>query len=96
MVTAKQRYRDDLRGTAIADQAKRWSDAQSIRAFCDAAAQTHPSDDDVSDWLEWSRGYADQIDPLREAPPRGPELPDTITPQDLVPYLDGWSPYGPR
>jgi hypothetical protein len=80
----------------LRDQAKRWSEAQSIRAFCDAAARNHPSDDDVSDWLEWSRGYADQIDPLRGAPPRGPELPDTITASDLVPYLDGWSPYGPR
>jgi len=44
-------------------------------------------------WLGWIRAYADRIDPSRQPPGRTP-VP-WVGPDDLRPFLDGWSRYGP-
>ncbi|WP_249125992.1 hypothetical protein [Streptomyces sp. A2-16] len=45
-------------------------------------------------WLDWARRYVEARDPLS----RLPVMPNhrEPTPDDLKPYLKGWSPYGPE
>lgn len=94
MARAKERYSEAILAQALDEQATSWRRAREIRAYCDAAAVTHPDDLGTRDWIEWARGYADRIDPLSDAP-RSPELPESVHVTDLEPFLDGWSPYGP-
>jgi hypothetical protein len=45
------------------------------------------------EWTDWIATYQQQIDPLRH-PPVMPEVRDP-SPEDLRPFLNDWSPYGP-
>jgi hypothetical protein len=49
--------------------------------------------DGAREWADWITTYRKQIDPLRR-PPVMSEVRDP-SPDDLRPFLDGWSPYGP-
>ena len=51
--------------------------------------------DEAEEWVRWSREYADAIDPLRDGV-RAPDAPDSVPLDELSPFLDGWSPYGPE
>ncbi|WP_159395041.1 hypothetical protein [Streptomyces sp. 2323.1] len=90
------------RQKALHDQVEAWNEASRIRAYCDALEQhlqQAPTDGEaraeaVRDWLSWARDYAAHIDPV----PRWPGIPEDpdISPSDLRPYLEGWSPYEPK
>jgi len=95
MERAKERYAEAVRAKAAKEAAGSWREVQEIRAYCDAAEGAYPDDAETVRWTEWARRYADQIDPLREAP-RSPELPEEVRLDQLEPFLDGWSPYGPE
>lgn len=99
METAKERYIRADRGRALEQDAATWRRAVQVREFCDAAEVKFGSMSDqlaeaFSDWLSWAREYADGLDPLRE-PPKIPDDPEYINPDDLRPFLGGLSPYGP-
>jgi hypothetical protein len=76
-----------------------WQHARSIRIYATALDQhlrlvTDPvAAHSARRWLAWIRAYADRIDPSRQ--PSGMPPDRRIGPDDLRPFLDGWSPYGP-
>jgi len=46
-----------------------------------------------TEWIDWIAGYRQEIDPFRQSPVM-PAVRDP-SPEDLRPFLNGWSPYGP-
>lgn len=100
-LTAMQQARtallEDHRLKALRAQMQAWQEATAIRAYCDALEGHHatPSAAEAATaWATWARAYADRIDPVSLNP--GLPEPPTITPEDLRPYLHGWSPYEPK
>jgi hypothetical protein len=93
MASARAAAIERRRGEALCAQVAAWHEAERIRAWCDAAAARHPTDPDTAAWLDWARDYADGVDSLATAP-QVPEF-DEIRPDELVPFLGRWSPYGP-
>ncbi|WP_405541033.1 hypothetical protein OG478_52585 [Streptomyces phaeochromogenes] len=100
-LTAMQQARtallEDHRLKALRAQVQAWQEATAIRAYCDALEDHHATPsaaEAVTAWTTWARAYADRIDPV----PLNPGLPEppTTTPEDLRPYLHGWSPYEPK
>lgn len=91
-------YIHAFRAKALEDDVTRWQRSIQIREFCDAAEAKFNNQLDQSEtfraWLNWSRFYADEIDPLR-SPPTSPEDPESISGEQLKPFMGGWSPYGP-
>ncbi|MEV0133328.1 hypothetical protein AB0H83_33300 [Dactylosporangium sp. NPDC050688] len=60
-----------------------------------ATADGHPTlVHDLPTWIAWMQLYADHLDPLLPMP-AAPEPPSGPEPEDLRPFLDGWSPYAP-
>jgi hypothetical protein len=45
------------------------------------------------EWTDWIASYRHEIDPMRH-PPVMPAVREP-SPEDLRPFLNGWSPYGP-
>ena len=98
MFAAGLRFSEAHKAAVLRDQVERRQLAHSIRDFCREATSEIAilSDEERSDatsWIDWSVRYANQIDPLRQ-PLSVPEDPEP-KPEDLKPYLKGWSPYGP-
>jgi len=84
----------------LRDQVTRWREAREITSYCRALADRlideptdNPGLEPAQDWLSWARGYATALDPFQTLPD-APKHPD-LTPEDLKPYLQDWSPYGP-
>lgn len=94
MEVARNRYLEQLRREELDRQLERWHDARRIREYTAAITAGRNNDPGTAAWVEWMHGRADQLDPLPD-PPRMPEPPDKIQPEDLRPYLKGRSPYGP-
>ncbi|MFJ8536829.1 hypothetical protein [Streptomyces sp. NPDC093591] len=98
MTQARTDLIEDHRQKTLRTQVQAWHEATAIRAYCRALEDHHGTSPDavaaVTRWIAWARTYADRIDPV----PQNPGLPDppAITPEDLRPYLHGWSPYEPK
>ena len=75
-----------------------WQRNQALRQYCDALeARIREADDDepvdeARRWLAWAREHVQLMDPLFQLPVS--PAPD-LRPEELEPYLDGWSPEGP-
>jgi hypothetical protein len=92
----------DFRVKALREQTDAWHEAGRIRAYCDALDQhvstalagSPEEQRSVMEWITWARNYADDIDPVHRRPciPKDPP----VRPEDLRPYLKGWSPHGPK
>ncbi|MFD9122296.1 hypothetical protein [Streptomyces bottropensis] len=100
-LTAMQQARtallEDHRLKALRTQVQAWQEATAIRAYCDALEDHHATSgkaEAATAWATWARDYADRIDPVPQNP--GTPEPPAITPEDLRPYLRGWSPYEPK
>ena len=96
MAHAKDEALKAYRIEVLRQRVSRWEEAERIRAYCAAVEARHGTDvidgdPDASRWLEMARAHAERLQGL----PRMPEEPD-LTPDDLKPYLGGWSPYGPE
>jgi hypothetical protein len=95
---ATTKYIRAFRAQALVDDVARWQRSVQIREFCDAAEAKFGDGSDRTDafwaWMEWSRSYADEIDPLKSAP-TAPMDPENISGEELKPFMGGWSPYGP-
>ncbi|MFE6530140.1 hypothetical protein ACFVMA_14495 [Streptomyces rochei] len=101
MATAKERAAQDRFGKILREQAKQWQEAHTLRQYCDALerrldepAETDTDVESARAWLRWAREYAEALDPLTQRPTMPSGL--AFEPEDLKPYLDGWSPYGPE
>jgi hypothetical protein len=94
MEHARARFAEHIRAEALTSQLERWRTVAEIRAYCDAIEERYPGGESA-DWVAWARRYADRQDPLRE-PPAVSAVPEKIRPDQLQPFLNGWSPYGPE
>lgn len=94
MERARELHAEHRRGEILRGEVRAWREAQEISAYCDAAESRYPDDPGTIKWVSWARRYADAIDPLR-LPPHVPAAPDSVPPEELRPYLNGWDPYGP-
>jgi len=92
---ARERHAEHHRGELLHKEAARWREAEQLRAYCDAVEAAYPDELQTASWVAWGRRYADELDPLRAAP-RMPSDPESVSSDELRPFLDGWSPYGPR
>ncbi len=93
MHVAGERYVEHTKAKALLDQIDRRQKAKTIREFLTMASEKGGSVEEKQ-WLEWAADYADAIDPFLR-PLVAPEVAEP-TVDDLGPYLDGWSPYGPE
>ncbi|MET9387598.1 hypothetical protein ABZY09_42965 [Streptomyces sp. NPDC002928] len=97
MRQARTALLEDCQLKAPRTQVQAWQEATAIRAYYDALEDhdvTLDAAEAATAWTTWARAYTDRIDPVPENP-RLPE-PPAITPEDLRPYLRGWSPYEPK
>ncbi|RMB83007.1 hypothetical protein CTZ28_27035 [Streptomyces shenzhenensis] len=101
-VAKEQAVREQL-AQVLRGEAECWQEAAVLSACCTAlegrigeldGAVDESALDSARRWLDWAKGYARSIDPLS----RLPEMPHTRepTPEELKPYLKGWSPFGPE
>lgn len=95
MVEAEERLHQARCAAELDDQLTRWEQATRIRAYCDHLQTTHPDASGTMEWVTWARSRADALDPTM-APPSSPKRLAEVRPEDLRPYLDGLSPYGPE
>jgi hypothetical protein len=95
MKHARERHAEHHRAEALRTEIARWSEVQRIRTYCSAAESAHPDAPETLKWIAWARRYADTLDPLRTAPLM-PAAPESVEPEELRPFLGGWSPYGPN
>jgi len=93
MHVAGERYVEHTKAKALLDQIDRRQKAATIREFLTLTSEKVESAEEKQ-WLEWAADYADAIDPFLR-PLAAPEVAEP-TAEDLVPFLDGWSPYGPE
>ena len=73
----------------LADAAR----ARSARSFVRAARQGNALADEDLAWLDWVEVHITETDPLLN--PLAPPDPPEATPQNLKPFLEGVSPFGP-
>lgn len=99
---ARREFLEAHRLEALHQQVAAWDEAVRIRAYCDALEEhlEHlPADVPqnrraIRKWITWARGYAERTNPI----PGLPQIPENppIGPEELRPYLRGWSPHEPR
>lgn len=86
---------NERRAAELERQASAWTQAATLRGYCDAVERTHGEEEPTRQWLDWARGHIARLDPLARAP-RMPPAPETASHEDLQEHLpEGWSPHGP-
>ena len=93
MERAKERYYQAHLAKVLRAQVAAWQETRLIRDYLAVLEETHGDGDEAVDWINWIRNYANRIDPLQSSPTM-PESPEP-SPEDLKPFLNGLSPYGP-
>ena len=93
MSAARLEYVERKRTEWMSDQLARWRNAHDLREFVATARNRDELAHADRSWLDWVAERADNLDPSNHAlaPPEPPEP----TPEDLKPFLKGFSPYGP-
>lgn len=100
MGRARIRIQDHHKAQQLMVQANAWAEAGMVLAYVDALEVRVAAEQDVElanrgqAWLAWARDHIDAKDPLLR-PIEIPVLAD-YRDEDLVPFLDGWSPHGPH
>jgi hypothetical protein len=98
---AMERARHDFRQAALAAELTRQLERRRLAAEIDQylaelRAALHDTGKQqparAPEWTDWIASYQQEIDPLRH-PPVMPAVRDP-SPEDLRPFLNGWSPYG--
>jgi hypothetical protein len=91
VASAKDQLREHRRAQVLRDQVAAWQQAEAMRGYLDVLQERWGE----NEWLAWARQHVDaHLDPLGVQPTM-PEDPATINPEDLRPFLNGLSPYGP-
>jgi hypothetical protein len=94
MARARERYFQAKRAQALRDQTQAFAQAAQVRAYCQALAAAHPSDQETGEWIAWALAYAEEIDPSSRRQ-RVPHIEDPA-PAALQAFLpEGWSARGP-
>lgn len=96
-LAAQEQFAEVLRA-----QGRQWQEAVALNAYCHALERRleEPTGEDEAEvastrqWLVWARRYVQSLDPLT----RLPAMPTAREPkpEELEPYLRGWSPHGPE
>ena len=98
MAEARRQYDQQARWEDFRQRAADWraiADQREFLALIRAQADTGgPWPDGLVDHLDFVERRLDEIDPLKHLELVLPDLPDP-KPDDLKPFLDGWSPSGP-
>lgn len=88
------------RAEVLYEQAKDWQHARELREYVEAMrekATTLVSGEEqevASEWVEWTSGFADRVDPLNGQMAMPAEV--EAKPEALQPFMGGLSAYGPR
>ncbi|MGH3758435.1 hypothetical protein [Actinophytocola sp.] len=98
MATARRKYAEQHREQTLRKRIENADLSDDIRAYSAAlldraAALDGDRREDVRAWAEWVATYADRVDPRCD--PEGMPTTPKPSPDELSPYLRGWSPYGP-
>ncbi|GAA0528930.1 hypothetical protein [Saccharopolyspora erythraea] len=101
MEVARQKAIEAHYAKLLENQVERWRRANELRAFSEVLEQRlanpRSGDGDLTSarkWLDWITEHIGREDPI-EHPPAMPSSPK-LSNDDLKPYLNGWSPYGPE
>ncbi|MEU9000583.1 hypothetical protein [Streptomyces sp. NPDC048551] len=102
MEKAKELAAQDQFAEVLRSQARQWQEAAALSAYADALErriETAPGGNDAEvastrQWLAWIHQYIQHLDPLTQLP----AMPTALEPkpEELKPYLSGWSPHGPE
>ncbi|WP_223837667.1 hypothetical protein [Streptomyces venezuelae] len=95
MESAREQAIQAQLATVLREQAKHWHEARALSEYCDALERRLAAESDSTyRWLEWARAYTRSLDPLLELPGMPPTRDPE--PEELKPYLKGWSHRGPE
>ncbi|MEV0415959.1 hypothetical protein AB0I68_35685 [Streptomyces sp. NPDC050448] len=102
MEKAKGQAAQDQFAEVLRSQARQWQEATVLSAYANALErriEADPEGDDAEvastrQWLAWMHQYIRHLDPLAQLP----AMPTAREPkpEELKPYLNGWSPHGPE
>ncbi|MGW7098395.1 hypothetical protein [Streptomyces sp. NPDC054838] len=102
MEKAKEQAAHDQFAEVLRSQARQWQEATALSAYANALErriEADPEGDDAEvastrQWLAWMHQYIRHLDPLTQLP----AMPTAREPkpEELKPYLNGWSPHGPE
>ncbi|MBB6569460.1 hypothetical protein HPO96_10655 [Kribbella sandramycini] len=97
MISARGLALEDVRRSKFRQAYDQWTAADQIRTFCSALerAASHPNAEHLPQWIEWARAAADALDPAT-TPDQLDDIDREPQPDDLRPYLNGWSPLKPE
>lgn len=99
MVDARARYDEQARWDAFDRSSRAWRAVTDGRGFLAAARRAIDGDPGAARHglvahLDFAERRLDELDPICDLELLVPEVPEP-KPDDLRPYLDGWSPHGP-
>lgn len=99
MAAARTRYDEQARWEAFAESSSEWHAIRRHREFLAAAREAagaldSPYSDGLASHFDFAERKLDQADPLVNPELLLPRV-RSPKPDDLKPYLDGWSPHGP-
>jgi hypothetical protein len=99
MAAARTRYDEQGRWEVFAESSSEWHAIQRHREFLAAAREAAraldgPHSDGLAAHFDFAERRLDEADPLVTPELLLPRVSET-KPDDLRPYLDGWSPHGP-
>ncbi|WP_433625783.1 hypothetical protein [Nocardia sp. CA-120079] len=99
MVVAKERYFEHARWEHFKDCSREWQSVSQYRGFLTAAREAAERYDGIDRGailrqLDEAERSVDALDPILQLSRIVPGLPEP-KPEDLKPFLQGWSPHGP-
>ena len=102
MVAAKHQAVTAQLARVLSEQATQWKEVAVLREYCEALERRIAEAVDLKgqeaalaqEWLAWARRHIEAIDPLSRLPEM--PTPHEPRPEELKPYLSGWSPHGPE
>ncbi|MEU7913928.1 hypothetical protein [Microbispora bryophytorum] len=100
---AQEAAAEERRRRLFANALEAWRSAAELRRFCAVLQESAAANEDAETvknltlWIRWGQSLTDTLDPVL-AP--GALAEEDFDPEldgdELRPYLDGWSPYGPH
>lgn len=96
MTRAKTLFRASQEEALLMEQASRWRRQREIAAFVEELQRRSLGREEhavANEWIAIGARVSRQLDPFEAL--AAPDIPKP-TAQDLAPYLDGWSAYGPH
>ena len=96
MEEARLAYIVEMRSKELISQMNAWTLTERILSYSEAIQRRSQlvEGSDTYQWVEWMEAFAASIDPLQREPAPMPSVSEP-TPEDLKPFLEGWSPHGP-